>query len=438
MNWRALALSLIATLLLEAAALAAPYTVQPGDTLYSLAKRFATTPAALQAVNKLSSTALRVRQVLEIPERVHTVTKGETLYAIARLYKVQIAQLRNLNSMNTDAVQIGQKLTIPWNASDLEPQGPNAVPPPPVRPGPFLPLSPPLTPPLPPSRPPPIDRPTSSPVQMPTSSPVPPPSLPTTAPIVIPSAALQIAPDFNALPPLPSAGLIAIFPERPAPSLPNTPQAARGIPPLVMPSTAALPSISDEPDPNVSSRADAPVLIHTVQSGDTLFNIARRYNISVADIKTDNILESDNLALGQRLRIPATLETASVPQRSNLRDIASRYLGVTYVYGGSSAGGLDCSGFVTIVYRELGVTLPRTSREQFTAGISVRPTDLESGDLVFFDTLGRGAVSHVGIYLGAGEFIHAASNPGKVITSRLEEKYYATRYLGARRVLPQD
>ena len=125
-------------------------------------------------------------------------------------------------------------------------------------------------------------------------------------------------------------------------------------------------------------------------------------------------------------------------QLSDLRGIASRYLGVTYVYGGSSASGLDCSGFVSIVYRELGVTLPRTSREQFTTGIAVNQFDLESGDLVFFDTLGRGAVSHVGIYLGAGEFIHAASNPGKVITSRLEERYYATRYLGARRVWAQD
>lgn len=410
MNWRVLALTLTAWLMLEGVASAAPYTVQSGDTLYSLAKRFVTTPAALQAVNNLSSAALRVGQILEIPERVHTVSKGETLYGIARLYAVTVADLRKFNALSADAVRIGQKLMIPWNFS----AAPSST-------------SSPAAPPVP------------SPLQIPISSPVPPSVplvLPIAAPIMVSSAALQLAPDLNALPPLPSAAQIAIVPERPAPSLPNGLQAARGIPPLVMPPSPTLPNINDEANPTVMSRSDAPTLIHTVQSGDTLFSIAKRYNVALASVKAENSLESDSLALGQRLRIPATLEPQSQP--GNLRDIASRYLGVTYVYGGSSANGLDCSGFVSIVYRELGVTLPRTSREQFTTGVAVQPPDLEPGDLVFFDTLGRGAVSHVGIYLGGGEFIHAASNPGKVITSKLEEKYYATRYLGARRVLPQD
>ena len=414
MNWRGTVLTLIATLLLEGAVLAAPYTVQPGDTLYNLAKRFVTTPAALQAANNLSSTALRVGQILEIPERVHTVQKAETLYGVARLYTVTIAQLRQLNALGSDAVQIGQKLLIPWT---------------------FSAGSSPVLSPVPPS----------IPVQMPMSSPVPPPALPTTALIVIPSPALQLAPDMNALPALPNTAQMPTAPERPALSLPNAPQDARAIPLLVMPFSAALPSIGNESDPTASSSSassnlDVPTLIHTVQSGDTLFNLAKRYGLSTLQIRLENALVTDDLALGQRLRIPARAANPLEPtgQPSELRDIASRYLGVTYVYGGSSASGLDCSGFVSIVYRELGVRLPRTSREQFLTGIPVKQADLESGDLVFFDTLGRGAVSHVGIYLGAGEFIHAASNPGKVITSRLEERYYATRYLGARRVWAQD
>ncbi len=414
MNWRGLALTVTAWLLLEAAVLAAPYTVLPGDTLYSLAKRFVTTPAALQAANNLSSTALRVGQVLEIPERVHIVQKGETLYGVARLYAVTVAQVRQLNALSSDEVQIGQKLLIPWNFASSS----SAV-----------------------SAP--VSAPASSPAQRPVSNPVLSPVLPTVAPIVVPSPALQLAPDMNALPPLPSTAQMATAPERPAPSLPNAPQDARAIPALVMPSGAALPSISNQPDPTMtstSSNPDAPTLIHTVQSGDTLFSIAKRYGLSIDQIKTDNALQTDSLALGQRLRIPTRSANPlePTPQPSALREIASRYLGVTYVYGGSSASGLDCSGFVSIVYRELGVTLPRTSREQFLSGIAVKRSDLEPGDLVFFDTLGRGAVSHVGIYLGDGEFIHAASNPGKVITSRLEERYYATRYLGARRVWAQD
>jgi cell wall-associated NlpC family hydrolase len=184
--------------------------------------------------------------------------------------------------------------------------------------------------------------------------------------------------------------------------------------------------------------ADQPVLVHVVATGDTLFNIARRYGVSVADLKTANALTVDTISLGQRLRIPSTLDPTVVGAPRGVRDIAERYLGVTYVYGGTSQTGLDCSGFVSIVFNELGVRLPRTSREQYTFGTSVNPDALELGDLVFFDTLGAGAVSHVGIYLSDGEFIHAASNPGKVIKSKLSEKYYAQRYLGARRVLPQD
>ena len=411
MNLRGTALTLIATLLLEGAVLAAPYTVQSGDTLYSLAKRFMTTPAALQAANKLGNTVLRVGQIVEIPERMHTVQKGETLYGVARFYEVTVAQVRNLNALSADAVEIGQKLLIPWNFGAASNTGSSPAP-----------------------------TPASSPVQMPVSRPVPPSALPSVAPIVIASPELQLAPDMNALPPLPSAAQMPTAPERPQPSLPSGPLDARTIQPPSMPVRAALPSISDAADPTVASRPDAPTLIHTVQSGDTLFSIAKRYSLSVEQIRLENSLKADSIALGQRLRIPVRGANPLEPtaQFSELREIADRYLGVTYVYGGSSASGLDCSGFVSIVYRELGVTLPRTSREQFLTGIAVKQSDLESGDLVFFDTLGRGAVSHVGIYLGSGEFIHAASNPGKVITSRLEEKYYATRYLGARRVWAQD
>lgn len=400
-------MTLVATLLLEAVARAAPYTVQPGDTLYSLAKRFVTTAAALQAVNKLSSTALRVGQILEIPERVHTVQKGETLYGVARLYAVTVAQVRQLNALSADAVQIGQKLLIPWNLS----AAPSV-----------------------------LQAPISRAVQTPTSSSVPPLTPPTVSPVSVANPALQLAPDMNALPPLLNSAQIETAPERPVSSLPNRRQDAQAIPPLVMPSGAAMPSMRGDVNPTISRNPDAPTLIHTVQSGDTLFNVAKQYNLTVEQFKLENSLKGDSLAVGQRLRIPAGNANPLEPtaQPSDLRELASRYLGVTYVYGGSSATGLDCSGFVSIVYRELGVTLPRTSIEQFMVGIAVKQSALESGDLVFFDTLGRGAVSHVGIYLGSGEFIHAASNPGKVITSRLEEKYYATRYLGARRVWAQD
>jgi peptidoglycan DL-endopeptidase LytE len=229
-------------------------------------------------------------------------------------------------------------------------------------------------------------------------------------------------------------------PTRPTPTLPTGANSARGIPPPPVPN-ASLPSFSEVvTTPTVSSNPDTPVLIHTVQPGETLFGIARKYGVTVEDIKSLNQISSDAISAGQTLQIPV----ASVPTPvsllnpvSSLRGVAERYLGVTYIYGGSSANGLDCSGFVSIVFRELGVTLPRTSREQFEIGETVDQSALLEGDLVFFNTTGQG-VSHVGIYLGGDEFIHAASNPGKVVKSKLTEKYYAQRYLGARRVLRFD
>jgi cell wall-associated NlpC family hydrolase len=198
-------------------------------------------------------------------------------------------------------------------------------------------------------------------------------------------------------------------------------------------SNQVLPSSLPE-----ASNSDIPELIHTVVAGETLFRIAARYKVSIEDIRAANSLSSDAISIGQQLKIPVASTSSSSSSLPTVREVSQRYLGVTYRYGGSNpSAGLDCSGFVFIVYAELGVKLPRTSALQFQAGITVERENLQEGDLVFFDTLGRG-VSHVGIYLGDDQFIHAASNPGKVTISSLSEKYWQPKYLGARRVLTDD
>lgn len=105
--------------------------------------------------------------------------------------------------------------------------------------------------------------------------------------------------------------------------------------------------------------------------------------------------------------------------------------GVSYVFGGTSRSGFDCSGYTQYVFKGSGISLPRTASEQFNVGSSVSRGQLQSGDLVFFHTYAPGA-SHVGIYIGEGRFVHA-SNSG-VRTSNLSDSYYAGCYLGARRV----
>jgi cell wall-associated NlpC family hydrolase len=103
--------------------------------------------------------------------------------------------------------------------------------------------------------------------------------------------------------------------------------------------------------------------------------------------------------------------------------------------GGTTTGGLDCSGLVTTVYGKFGIAVPRTSREQAGFGREIGRSELKPGDLVFFRTNGGTTITHVGIYSGSGEFIHASTQWRKVKYDRLDNKYFSKRYATARRVL---
>ncbi len=109
--------------------------------------------------------------------------------------------------------------------------------------------------------------------------------------------------------------------------------------------------------------------------------------------------------------------------------------GVRYRWGGASRSGTDCSGFTTQVFKSDGISLPRTSGAQSKVGKPVARKDLQKGDLVFFKTTRGSRVSHVGIYIGSGKFIHASSGGGKVMESSLSEGYYNNRFVTARRLL---
>ena len=107
---------------------------------------------------------------------------------------------------------------------------------------------------------------------------------------------------------------------------------------------------------------------------------------------------------------------------------------LTYVYGGNGPNSFDCSGYTSYVYRHFGYTLNRTASGQLSNGTSVSKSELQPGDLVFFRYNTSKAASHVGIYIGGGQFIHASTNTYTVKIDNLTSGHYANVYVGARRI----
>lgn len=139
---------------------------------------------------------------------------------------------------------------------------------------------------------------------------------------------------------------------------------------------------------------------------------------------------------------PAPPQTAGVEPGAAVEPVAApplvatalTFRGTPYRNGGSDPSGFDCSGFVQWVFAMHGLRLPREVREQYRVGGDIDVDDVQPGDLVFFETVSRGA-SHVGIAIGGGEFVHAPSSRGVVRIERFTNSYWAQRWVGARRVL---
>jgi len=230
--------------------------------------------------------------------------------------------------------------------------------------------------------------------------------------------------------------------------------------------------------------------VHVVKRGDTLFALSKKYSISVNELRDLNTMKSTKLKPGQRLIVKKSrggtdelpdmdsfeadvvstghlyseqerededaktydaiisqaspdneTETASLSRelsdmgmQERLVLFAKKLLDIPYRFGGNSLLGIDCSAYVQKVYNVIGVSLPRSAREQFTEGDPVDKEELSIGDLVFFKTYAS-FPSHVGIYLGNSLFIHASSRSKKVTIDSLDTPYYFKRFIGAKRVI---
>ena len=125
-------------------------------------------------------------------------------------------------------------------------------------------------------------------------------------------------------------------------------------------------------------------------------------------------------------------ERAEAPPEAVISTALS-FRGIPYRNGGSDPSGFDCSGFVQYVYAMHGTGLPRDVHRQYRIGREIDRDDVKPGDLVFFETVSRGA-SHVGLAIGGDQFVHAPSSRGVVRVEKLSASYWASRFVGARRV----
>lgn len=206
---------------------------------------------------------------------------------------------------------------------------------------------------------------------------------------------------------------------------------------------------------------------HTVQKKDTIFKIAKRYGLSVVQLKELNDLSSNKLKTGRKLIVGKSsgnddqakntpvqskhvnvsekiAEVKALSQSDELSNLsvnerlilfAKKMINLPYKFGGNGTFALDCSSFVQKVYSFVGHPLPRSAREQYSVGEVIDKNDLQTGDLLFFRTYAS-FPSHVGIYIGNNLFIHASSRSKKIQIDNVDAPYYVQRFIGAKRMLP--
>ncbi|WP_338450137.1 LysM peptidoglycan-binding domain-containing protein [Niallia oryzisoli] len=378
-------------------ALASTYTVQQGDTLFNIAKKHGTTVSNLKQLNGLSSDNIYVNQTLKVAdtgEQVqatapaapapapvtssasaaasYTVVSGDTLSKIAYRSGISLTDLRAMNGISGDLIYAGQTLKVPAGGSTS------------------------------------AANPSAAPAVAASGS---------TYTVVSGDTLIKIANRYGiSLAELQSWNGISgslIYPGQVL-------KVSGG-------SVASTPVVT-EPTNAVPTTNNASGSVYVIKSGDTLGKIALQTGLNVSQLKALNGLTSDLIFPGQTLKISGTASTsvtpvtnntqggtqtsvveASTPTIAEVLNHAKKLIGVPYVFGGQTPAGFDCSGFIYYVFNQAGESISRLS----AAGYYDRAFEVSSpqvGDLVFFkDTYIKG-ISHLGIYIGNGEFIHAGSD----------------------------
>ncbi|WP_254871191.1 LysM peptidoglycan-binding domain-containing protein [Bacillus sp. Marseille-Q1617] len=316
------------------------HKVEPGDTLWSISKKYDVSISELKQMNNLRNTVIFPRQQLVVTKnpasvptdpkpsppavpvaengKTYTIKSGDTLIRIANSHSISLSDLKKWNQISSHIIYPGQKLTV--SAS------------------------------------------TSSQVK------------------------------------------------EPSKTEEDTTKNENNVPPVSKPQ-------------NVS---------YSVKSGDTLYKISREFSVSVQDIKQWNNLKSDVIHIGQKLEVAKQQTSHSQDSEkvapgpdSEITSEALAHLGAPYKWGGSSSSGFDCSGYIYHVFNEAGYDIKRQSSEgYFNRSYYVDKPEL--GDLVFFENTYKKGISHVGIYIGDEQFIHAGDNGVEI--SSLNNPYWKSKF----------
>lgn len=205
-------------------------------------------------------------------------------------------------------------------------------------------------------------------------------------------------------------------------------------------SSSSSSSSSSQSSSGSSGSSSSNSTTYTVKSGDTLSHIAKRHGTSVKNIKSWNNLSSDMIYVGQKLKLNgsssgSSVEQTSKPNNSNpnkgfnvdkLISTAKGQVGTPYAWGGSSpSAGFDCSGFIHYAYNAAGKSMGRTSSEGYYSR-SFEISNPQVGDLVFFEGTYKSGISHLGIYLGNNQFIHAGGS--QVQITSLDNSYWKKHF----------
>ncbi|MGG5178408.1 LysM peptidoglycan-binding domain-containing protein [Bacillus sp. MM09(2025)] len=409
--------------------------VKSGDSLWKIAEQYNTSISELQSLNQLKTTMIFAGQSLKIPAAKstksssstgskatksnasttssYTVKLGDSLWLIANNHKMSVASLKSLNSLNSDLIRPGQKLKVSGSTKTSGSQSSNSS----------------------------SNSSSNNKTTNSNSS-----SSSSTYKVKLGDSLWKIANSLNT-----TIGEIKTLNGLKSDTIyPNQVLKVKGTV-ASKPSQPQAPAKPSNPSSNGNQSSSGKATSYTVKSGDSLWKIANQFKVQVQSIRTANSLKSDVLRIGQVLKINgaasgstgsngSTSNGSTTPVNNNKNDVpmnakittmiqeGKKLTGIPYRWGGNTPSGFDCSGFVYYLINKVS-SVSRLS----TAGYWSMMTPVSTpqvGDFVYFTTYKAGP-SHMGLYLGGGDFLHASDSG--VGISNLSNPYWKKAYLGAKR-----